>query len=163
MVSQEYENGISEVLAILECSEPEYEEKIPKKLMKFLKENQSKTYKPEIDSSKKIKEMNLLPETKGLLSILYLKYWSTPKEEEEFRNILKDNQKKYDEELRQKYNPDNIFKDVKEEENLTQQNQTFENNKRVEKDESLVEYKGGFMSNLIQKIKEFFYKIFNKK
>ena len=50
MVSQEYENGISEVLAILECSEPEYEEKIPKKLMKFLKENQSKTYKPEMIS-----------------------------------------------------------------------------------------------------------------
>ena len=163
MINQKYENGISEVLAILDYSEPEYKEKIPKKLMNFFEENQSKTYKPQIDPSKKIEEMNLLPETKGLLSILYLDYWSTPEEKEEFKSILKDNQIKYNEELRQKYNPDNIFDNVKKEETLTQQNQNFENNERVVKEESLVEYKDGFMNNLIQKIKEFIYKIFKKK
>ncbi len=163
MVSEKYENGISEVLEILSYSEPEYTAKIPKKLMSFFMENKSKTYKPQIDPSKKIEEMNLLTETKGLLSVLYLNYWASPEEKEEFKKILKDNQKKYDEELREKYNPDNIFDNVDKEETLQGTNQNFENSERVREEESLVQYKEGFMNNLIQKIKEFIYKIFKKK
>ena len=163
MSNEKYERGISEVLAILETSEAEYSEKIPKKLMKFFEENRSKTYTPKINSSLKLGEMNLLPETKGLLSVLYLNYWSTPEEREEFRTILKDNQKKYDEELREKYNPDKIFDNVTKDEDLSNKNQNFENSGGVRKEESLVQYKDGFMNNLLQKIKEFIYKIFKRK
>ena len=152
MSDEKYREGISEVLAILECSEPIYTEKIPKKLMEFFKENCSKTYYPKIDSSKKIKEMNLLPETKGLLSLLYMDYWANFEEKEEFKNILKENQKKYDDELREKYNPDKIFE---KQSSYNVNENKVEENVRVKKEESLVEYKENFIKKIFEKIKSF--------
>ena len=156
MSNEKYREGISEVLAILEFSEPIYTEKIPKKLMEFFEENCSKTYHPKIDSSKKIKEMNLLPETKGLLSLLYMDYWADSVEKEEFKNILKENQKKYDDELREKYDPNKIFE--KQSYNINE-NKIVEN-VRVKKDESLVECKENFIKKIFEKIKNYIRKFF---
>ena len=171
MLSESYKNGISEVLEILKYSGKEYVEKIPKKLLIFLKENASENYKPRIDVNKKIEDMNLLPETKGLLSLLYMDYWATPEEKEEFQGILKDNQKKIEEEIREKYSPDKIFEkpdnqinNYKQESKLNNvwSNQNDEIIHGVSEDESLVEYKDGFMNGLIKKIKEFIKNLFNK-
>ena len=177
MLSESYKKGISEVLEILKYSGKKYIEKIPKKLLIFLKENASETYKPQIDVNKKIEDMNLLPETKGLLSLLYMDYWATPEEKEEFQGVLKDNQKKIEEEIREKYSPDKIFdrpdnqvNNYKQEsktnnymsDNNVWSNQNDETTQGVSEDESLVEYKEGFMTGLIKKIKEFIKNLFNK-
>ena len=151
MSDEKYREGISEVLAILEFSEPIYTEKIPKKLIEFFEENCSKTYYPKIDSSKKIKEMNLLPETKGLLSLLYMDYWANSEEKEEFKKILNDNQEKCDKKIREKYDPNKIFE--KQSYNLNENK--VEENVRVKNDESLVEYKENFIKKIFEKIKSF--------
>ena len=43
--------------------------------------------------------------------MLNLQYWcKDEKEKERLKNVYADNERKYQEELREKYNPDNLFK-----------------------------------------------------
>lgn len=162
MLEENYKKGILEVLEILKYSGKEYTNKLPKKLIAFFKENASENYKPQIDVNKKIEDMDLLPETKGLLSLLYMDYWSTPEEKEEFKKILKENQEKIEQELREKYNPDKIFDRPEEKEETAEQIEESENVEGVRGDEALTEYHESFMKNLINKIKEFIKNLFNK-
>ncbi len=74
MVSTEYAEAASEVLAILSNTDKDAVNKIPRKLLSYLKENSSKTYNPNFDFSKPIKEMKLKEKTKALLNIIHLKY-----------------------------------------------------------------------------------------
>ena len=163
MLEENYKNGISEVLEILKYSGKEYTEKLPKKLIAFFRENASKTYKPQIDVTKKIEDMDLLPETKGLLSLLYMDYWATPEEKEEFKKVLKENQEKIEQELREKYNPDKIFDRPEEEKiEVAPKIEEPETNIGVSENEALTEYHESFMKSLINKIKEFIKNLFNK-
>lgn len=110
MVSTSYSEAATEVLAILDNTETEAVNKISKKFLKFLKENSSKTYKPEFDTTKPIKELKLKPKTEALLGVIYLNYWANEEEKIAFKNKAKENEIKYQEELREKYNPDNMFR-----------------------------------------------------
>ena len=110
MVSVEYGEAITETLDILKHTKKEDVDKISPKFMDFLKENALKTYNPELDHTKKIKDMNLQPKTKAILAIIYKKFWCDDNKKKEIDNTLKNNEIKYQEELRKKYNPDNIFK-----------------------------------------------------
>ena len=78
--------------------------------MEFLNANASKTYKPELDHTKKIKEMQLKRKTKVILAIIYKKFWCNSEKQEQFNRVLKENQIKLENKLREKYNPDDIFK-----------------------------------------------------
>lgn len=110
MVSVEFSESVVEILDILNHMEKIYIDKIPKKFMNFLEENKSKSYKSNLDHSKKIKEMHLKEKTKDLLATIYVNYWATQDQKNRYINILSENECKYQKELRQKYNPDNIFK-----------------------------------------------------
>lgn len=110
MMTKEYAEGLSEVLVILDNTEPEYVNRIPKKVMKFFEDNASKEYVPNINPDLEIKDMHLLPSTKDILSVIYMNYWTESKEQkQEFLQLLKDNQKEIDKETREKYNPNQIF------------------------------------------------------
>ena len=110
MVSTAYSEAATEVLAILDNTEIEAVNKIPKKFLDFLKENSSKTYKPDFDTTKPISELKLKPKTEALLGVIYLKYWANEEEKIVLKKRLKENEIKYQEELKEKFNPDNIFK-----------------------------------------------------
>ena len=154
MLNEMYKNGITEVLTILKYNDLKYSEKIPKKLMRFFEENSSKNYKPNISPTQELIEMDLLPETKGLLSILYINYWAdSEKKKEEFKSILNENQKKYDKKIREKYNPDKIFNNQVQEVNTIIKNN--KDNFRVKDDEALVESKENFIKKIFNKIKSF--------
>jgi len=112
-VNIEFSEGISETLDILNHLEKEYTNKIPEKLINFFEKNKSKNYICNFDHSKKINEMGLKEITKDILTILYIKYWANSKEKAEYTILLKENEKKYQKHLKEKYNPDNIFKDKK--------------------------------------------------
>ena len=71
--------------------------------------NKSTTYVSKLNHSNKINEMNLKEGTKNLLATIYLSYWCSPQEKANYAKILNENEKKYQEELRKKYNLDNIF------------------------------------------------------
>lgn len=109
LMKDRYSRAYVEILEIIKCMGKEYENKIPKKLLGIFEKNKDKEYKYTFDSSKKLKEQNLLDETIGILSVIELKYWATPEEKEMLSKVLKTNEEKYQKELRKKYNPDNIF------------------------------------------------------
>ena len=101
-----------EVLGILDLLDEEQKNRIPKKLKEFFENNKNQDYQVNIDSNIPLEEQNLLQETVDILAMLKLNYWCTnEKEKEGLLNLLNENEKKYQEELRKKYNPNNLFKD----------------------------------------------------
>lgn len=113
MVSVSYSEAVTEVLDILKHTKKEDVEKIPKSFMGFLEENKSKDYTPNLDHSKSLKDMGIKPKTAGLLGMIYVKYWANEEEKQEFMRKANENEQIYQEELRAKYNPNDIFKTEK--------------------------------------------------
>ena len=135
----------SEVDEILNYIDSEYVEKIPLKVRTFFKEEKNEKHIPIIDIEKPLEEQNLNRDTIVILAILNYNYWC--ESEEEKQEILKEwaeNDSKYEAELREKYNPDNLFKKKENiEENI--------------KETAIVEYKElNFIQKLLRKIQKFF-------
>lgn len=111
MINERYSIAMSETLHYLKGINKEDVNKIPNKFMEFLKANASKNYECDFDYTKPLKELKLMDETRGLISMICLNYWcQTEEQKENFRKHLNKNEIKYQEELRNLYNPDNIFK-----------------------------------------------------
>ena len=104
MANIEYSEVIVELLEILEYSDDNILEKIPKKLIKFWKRNKSKTYKPNLDHDKSISEMNLKDKTKSILSMIYLNYLCNDEESKKIKSIINHNEEIYQTELVKNYN-----------------------------------------------------------
>ena len=149
MVSDAYSEAAVEVLDILNHTREEDVNKIPKKFLEFLENNKSKTYISNLDHTKTIKEMNLKPKTEALLGLIYLKYWANDEEKIVFKKRAKEIEIKYQEELREKYNTDNLFKNKK----------TVLNQNNI-KEETLLQViqKETFIQRILKKIKGMFIK-----
>ena len=115
MVSAEYSEAIVEILDILKNSDDTIYKRIPNKLIEFWQRNKSTTYKPNLDHSKPLNDMELKEKTRDLITMIYLNYLCDDNEKKAMINILKNNERNYQLELREKYNTDNIFKNRKKE------------------------------------------------
>lgn len=144
MLNQRYAEASVEVLDILKHMNVNDLARVSNKFIDFLKENASKNYICNLDYSKKLNDMELKQETRGLLALMYEKYWCPEEEKEELKKKFYENEKKYQEELREKYNPDNIFN--KKQENIIES----ENNQT-----QLIEYKESVFRKLLNKIRAF--------
>ena len=114
MVNKRYGIAIAETLHYLKGVTQDDINKIPNKFMSFLKENASEDYRCEFDYTKPLNELNLKNETRGLIAMICLNYWCETEEQKmKFRNHLSKNEQHYQEELRKKYNIDDIFKKKK--------------------------------------------------
>ena len=109
MVNVEFSESITETLDILEHMGKNYIDRIPKKFMQFLRKNKSTNYISNLDHSKKLSELNLKEKTKDILAIIYIKYWCTKQEKADFSSLLEENERKYQEKSRKKYNVNSIF------------------------------------------------------
>lgn len=76
MMNREYRKACAEVLDILEHTRREDVAKISPLFIEYLRVNSDKTYKPNLDHSKRIKDMNLRKETLGILAIISKKFWN---------------------------------------------------------------------------------------
>ena len=152
MLNIKYSEAITETLDILEHTKKKDVEKISFKFMEYLKENKSKTYIPNLDHTKTIKDMNLKPETKAILAVIYRKFWCDSNKKSEYDIILKQNEKEYQNILEQKYNTDKLFKNrdtIKNKDDSFEQETTY-----------MVEYKKrNFLQKIFDRIKYFFKKI----
>lgn len=115
MVTKEFAEATREINIILSYLPTEYVEKIPLKLRTFFENVESKEYIPDIDPYKQLDEQNLKAKTQTLLTIIYRNYWCNEQEKAELDKILIENDKRYEEALREKYNPDDIFQNRKKE------------------------------------------------
>lgn len=77
----------SEVLDVLSNMEQKYVDKIPKKLIEYLKYNSSNNYKKHIDSYIDLKEQTLSKKALNILALINLKYWTI--DEEHKQKLLK--------------------------------------------------------------------------
>ena len=114
MINVEYTEAIVEVLDILENSDDEINKKIPEKLIEFWRRNKSKTYKPNLDHNKPLNEMNLKDKTKDIITMVYLNYLCNKNEIEITLDTIRENEEIYQLMIREKYNPDDIFKNNRE-------------------------------------------------
>lgn len=106
------------------------------------------SYKKIINVDIPIIEQNLKEETLSIIALLNLQYWcEAESEKERLRNIYNENERKYQDEIREKYNPDNLFKSKTP-------NIETEQIDNV----SMIEYKESIFVKIINKIKKLFYR-----
>lgn len=137
------EIAYAEVDTILSLMDKKYVNRIPEKLRKIFKEDKNSNYTINIDINKSLNEQNLQRETMVILAMLCVNYWCDSEEEkQELIKAYSENEKKNEAEIREKYNPDNIFK----------------NTEQKHENRELVEYNESIIKRLWNKIKSFFVK-----
>ena len=149
-MKSEEEIAYKQLITILNNMEPEYKEKIPKKLMKLFEENSAEDYEFHLDLTRPLQEQELNSKTLALLAMLNLNYWcETEEEKQELIKHYTENERKYQEELRKKYNTDNIFQ---------KNNKENKQEETTEEQVSLVEHRESVIRKLINKIKSIFHR-----
>ncbi len=150
MISKAYARAYTEVLEIIKYFPEEEYAKIPTEKIEFYKKNMDKDYiftiNPEIDLSKQ----NISLEANAIIVNLFRDYLATEEQKIIIKEILDLNQKKVEQEKREIYNPDNIFKKVNK--NAERTHIEIPDNTNTT---TLVEYKVSFFT----KLKEFIFKI----
>lgn len=140
----------SEIDEFLGLITEEQRNEIPKKLRDFFREEKDVNYYKNINSSIPIKEQNLKEETLAIIALLNLQYWcKDEKEKQRLQQIYSNNENKYQTELREKYNPDNIFK----KNNNIQADEINDNETAI--DMQMIEYKEPIFKLIVNKILKF--------
>ena len=136
----------AELLEVLSYMDEEYTNKIPKKLMALFKENALSTYEKHIDINKSLEEQNISRKTTALIAVLTVQYWcENENQKQELLNIFNENERKYQEEIREKYNPDNIFDNSKNIDSATKEDNEVITNESIE--ESISQEKASSSEN----------------
>ena len=149
MENIEYSNSLYQITEILKFMAPNLKARIPKKFISYFENNKSQEYNWAIDKSLPLEKQDLLPTTKELLTVLYKDFICDDMERVNLEKVLNINEINYQEGLREKYNPDNIFKDrQKSAEYVKSQSQATE----------IATHKESFFSKFINKIKLIFHK-----
>ena len=121
-MKKEYKEAFSEVNEIIKMMPDELVNKIPNKFKIILEEERDKEYNPNIQEP--LEKQRLKNETIIILGLIYRDFLCSPDEkrklQEKDARELKEVQKALEEELREKYNPDDIFKSKREVKNEVQ-------------------------------------------
>lgn len=141
-ITSTYAKAYVEILEIISYMGQAYKKKIPSKLLNFFEENKDFGYEYNLESLNL--NSSFMNETLIILALIEQKYWASNKEQEILGQALKENEKKYQEDLREKYNTNNLFK------NKVSKVETVENSV------AMVEYK----ESIFTKIKNWFKRIF---
>ena len=144
---------LSELDVILNYIEPEEWLKIPDDVIFYIKENMNKDYKWEYDKTKSLENQNLNKDTFSLLTFIMYKYVASEEEKKEISLLINE----ITEELKQRYDVNNIFKKTNEEnKNISDSQEIYTSNENalIKIDEK----KQSIFSIIISFIKKFFKK-----
>lgn len=151
MINSTYAKAYTEVLEIIKYFPQEEYNKIPNEKIEFYKNNMDKDYvffiNPEIDLSKQ----NISSEANAIIVNLFTEFYATEEQKAKIKDILNINQQKEEQEKKEKYNPDDIFKNKREKQILEDNEEIPENNINT----ALIEYKESFFV----RFKNFIFKI----
>lgn len=101
----------AEVLEVLIYMDKKYVDKIPKRLLDLFNEGKSKDYIVNINPNISLAEQGLQRKTLALLAMLNVNYWcENDEEKQKLLKIYSKNDIKIENERREKYNPNNLFK-----------------------------------------------------
>ena len=136
----------AEIDSFIELLPKAEKEKIPNNLIRYFKEEKDKETVKKLSLDIPLEKQNLQEDTWNLIAMIYLKYLCEDEEEKkELEQIYDENEKKYREEMKEKYNPEKIFKEREKQQVI--QNLPI----KVQKE------------SIIQKIIKFINKLFHKK
>ena len=111
-MKQEYKDAFTEVNEIIKMMPIELVNKIPSKFREMIVEEKYKNYIPDIKEP--IEKCKLKNETIIILGLIYRDFLCSPDErkklQEKDARELQEVEKAIEEEIREKYNPDDIFK-----------------------------------------------------
>ena len=141
----------SEVYSVLKILGKKYIDKIPNSLYNMIQENKLETYNPTYTLETDLNEQNIKRESISMIALMHLNYWcNSENEKNELKKIFKENDGKYKERIREKYNPDNLFnKKNIETEKITE---------NVENTEIIKYKEETFFKRILRKIVNFFKK-----
>ena len=113
-------NAYAEVDNFIECLDLYHKNKVPDDIREYFKKEKNKNYNKMIDINQPIKNQNLMDETLAIIAMLNLKYWCDDEEEKKrLMTIYSENEKKYQNELKEKYDIEIIFKERNSKKELT--------------------------------------------
>ena len=142
-------NIYSELYSYLNILGNDFISKIPVNIYKQICESKNSEYNPiynDIDDFEDVNKMST--KTRLLVFYLHFKYWCDSEEEKkQLKGILKENEEKYQNKLREQFNPDNIFKN--------KEKATTQENEKINQNVAMVEYKESFFKRIINNIKKF--------
>ena len=142
--------AFSEVKCILDFLPKHYTEKLPLKLLNIIDSLYDERFKVDIKPNIELKNQKFTEDTKNIIAVLKYNYWCVNNEEKEkLAKMFEENEKKYQEKLREKYNPDNIF---------SQKEISIEEQKEQSNCIQMVEYKETLFKRIVNKIFQFFRK-----
>lgn len=146
----QYSNALYQVSEVLKYVEEDLKEKIPEEFINYVELNKAKEYNWKIDTTKPLEEQDLLQPTKEILTVIYRNYMCDDEQRKELDKILNENEIKYQKEIREKYNPDDIFKNRKK--------KVKTENVKNETTTAIVEYKESLFRKILNKIKLIFHR-----
>ena len=150
MIKREnFPNAYKEVYVILNNMETEEINKIPKTVIKKIKNEMNEKYQFQLDLNKEFKNQVLLRETKVILGYIFLNYLATSDQKRIINKNFYNN--KINNEKNKGTYSENIFKKVNREKN---------EEKSVKKNNQIIEYK---KDNLYKKIINVFKRFLKKK
>lgn len=144
-MTYEMQKAYAEVYEILHQMPQEYMRKIPKKILEMLEKEKLKNYEMELNKENLVDASRLTKTTMTILAMFQYQYWCQNKEMKQklYQTYLK-NEEIYQKELREKYNPSELFKEKK----LNQSREELE----------IVPYK----ESIFTRLREFIQRIFHK-
>ena len=146
-MKEEYRDAFSEVEQIFNLMPTNLSNKIPARFKNIISSEKSKTYTPRI--SEPFEECELKEETTIIHAVIYRDFLCSKEEREELLERDKNKLLEFEQELREKYNPDNIFKN--------KNNSTERIQDNISTETAIVEYKEkNFIQKLFDKIKHLF-------
>lgn len=108
--------SISEKIAFKEVNEiinimgEEYKVKVPKQLLELLEKEEDKEYITKIKKDIPFEEQEISRTALILLNYINRNYWIDEDKKEQIKRVYRENEEKYQQILREKYNPNEIFK-----------------------------------------------------
>lgn len=142
-MEESFKNSLSEVYTVIENSDIDIINKIPDNFKNFIKNNMNKdNMKANIQDSDW--KNNISEDAKTILALIYRDYLISAEERNNLLYEEKIKRLEYEQILRKKYNPDNLFKN----------NTKITDEGKQQESTSMVEYKEkNFLQKLFDKIK----------
>jgi len=109
-MNNSYAKAYTEVLEIISYLSKEEYSRIPQEKISFYEKNKDKTYEFKINPKIELSEQNISKEANAIIITLFRDYFATEKQKEKLEKILVKNEKNAEEEKKEAYNPEHLFK-----------------------------------------------------
>jgi len=143
----EYKKAFKEVDEILKYIPDEELSKIPSEILISIKENMQLDYEFKINDVSNFENIEISEISKAILYIIYRDYWASEEERKELELNEKNQRNIIENKKREKYNPDDVFKNKKR--------KIMDNN--IKENISLVKYDENVFNKIINYLKKIFF------